>query len=368
MAPVRVLQVVPAMNAGGMENFIMNVYRAIDRQRVQFDFLYHFDTPCFFDEEILALGGRITKLSVRQDLNLPRYLRQLDEFFTARAGYQVLHGHYSGFGMFYNRAARRHGVPVRIGHSHNTASERSLVGLLDAGMSWFFNFDVTDRFACGQEAGKALFRGKPFVFLPNGVDAAAFAFDPARRQTMRAAFGFSPEHRVLGHVGRFTQQKNHAYLLEIFAALAARCPQARLLLVGAGPLEEETRRKAAALGLTDRIVFAGLRRDTAACYDAMDAFLLPSLFEGLPVTMVEAQAAGLPCFVSDRVDRTAGFCDGVRFLPLNDADAWAAALAGPLPGRNPRALEQVRAAHYDIVDTARWLQRFYLHAYGEDTP
>ena len=116
------------------------------------------------------------------------------------------------------------------------------------------------------------------------------------------------------------------------------------------------------------MVFAGLRRDTAACYDAMDAFLLPSLFEGLPVTMVEAQAAGLPCYVSDVVDRSAAIADGVQFLPLNNAPAWAEVLAAPLPGRNPRALEQVRAAHYDIVDTARYLQRFYLHAYGEDMP
>ena len=368
MAPVRVLQVVPAMNAGGMENFIMNVYRAIDRQRVQFDFLYHFDMPCFFDEEITALGGQITKLTVRQDLNLPRYLHQLNQFFSDHPEYKVVHGHYSGFGMFYNHVARRHGVPVRAGHSHNTSSERSLIGLLDASMSWFFNFELTDRFACGQDAGKALFRGKPFVFLPNGVDAAAFAFDPARRETMRASFGFLPEHRVLGHVGRFNQQKNHGYLLEIFAALAARCPEARLLLVGTGPLEEEVRRKAETLGLTDKVVFAGLRRDTAACYDAMDAFLLPSLFEGLPVTMVEAQAAGLPCYVSDVVDRSAAIADGVQFLPLNNAPAWAEVLEAPLPGRNPRALEQVRAAHYDIVDTARYLQRFYLHAYGEDMP
>ena len=197
MAPVRVLQVVPAMNAGGMENFIMNVYRAIDRQRVQFDFLYHFDMPCFFDEEITALGGQITKLTVRQDLNLPRYLHQLNRFFADHPEYKVVHGHYSGFGMFYNHVARRHGVPVRAGHSHNTSSERNLIGLLDASMSWFFNFELTDRFACGQEAGKALFRGKPFVFLPNGVDAAAFAFDPARRETMRASFGFLPEHRVV---------------------------------------------------------------------------------------------------------------------------------------------------------------------------
>ena len=150
MAAIRVLQIVPAMNAGGMETFIMNVYRTIDREKVQFDFLYHYDMPCFYDEEILRLGGRITKLTVRQDNNLPKYLRQLDEFFAQHPEYKVVHGHYSGFGMFYNPAAKKHGVPVRAGHSHNTNYEKNLVGRLDRLMSWFFVGGLTHRFACGQ--------------------------------------------------------------------------------------------------------------------------------------------------------------------------------------------------------------------------
>ena len=120
MPPIRVLQVMPAMDAGGMETFVMNVYRAIDRDKVQFDFLYHYDKPCFYDYEIQALGGQITKLTVRQDNNIPRYLRQLDRFFAANP-YRIIHGHYSGFGMFYNRAARRRGVPERVALSHNRA-------------------------------------------------------------------------------------------------------------------------------------------------------------------------------------------------------------------------------------------------------
>lgn len=365
MAPVRVLQVVPAMNVGGMETFIMNVYRAIDRQKVQFDFLYHYDMPCFYDDEIRALGGRITKLSVRQDNRLGSYLRQLDRFFAGHPEYKVVHGHYSGFGMFYNRAAKRHGVPVRAGHSHNTSTERSLSGLLDAVMSWFFVYGLTDRFACGQQAGRVLYRGRPFIFLPNGIDAAAFAFAPARRTQMREALGLPEDAVVYGHVGRFTQQKNHGYLLDIFAEAARRQPAARLLSLGVGPLESAAREKAQALGIADRVIFAGLQRDTAAYYDAMDAFLLPSLFEGLPVTLVEAQAAGLPCFVSDTVDVTSGFCSGVQFLPLNNAPAWADALLATPLTRNPQATRQVRAAGYDIVNTARFLQEFYLNAYEE---
>ena len=156
MPPIRVLQVMPAMDAGGMETFVMNVYRTIDREKVQFDFLYHYDKPCFFDDEIRALGGRIFKLTVRQDNNLPRYLRELRTLFAAHPEWRIIHGHYSGFGMFYNPAARRAGIPVRCGHSHNTAYERNFVGRLDHFMSSFFNIGLTDQVR--------LLNDKPFYF------------------------------------------------------------------------------------------------------------------------------------------------------------------------------------------------------------
>ncbi len=170
MAPIRVLQVMPAMDAGGMETFVMNVYRTIDRDKVQFDFLYHYDKPCFFDDEICTLGGSIYKMTVRQDNNLPRYLRELRELFAAHPEWRIIHGHYSGFGMFYNPVARRAGIPVRVGHSHNTAYEPNLVGRLDKLMSSRFNAGLTDRFACSQKAGEMLFGKSPFTVLPNGID------------------------------------------------------------------------------------------------------------------------------------------------------------------------------------------------------
>lgn len=366
MEPIRVLQVVPAMNAGGMETFIMNVYRAIDRTKVQFDFLYHYDMPCFYDEEIEALGGHIYKLTVRQDNNLPAYLRQLNEFFAQHTEYRVIHGHYSGFGMFYNPAAKRHGITVRAGHSHNTNYEHNLVGRLDRAMSHFFVGGLTHRFACGMEAGKALYRGKDFTFLPNGVDAAAFTPSAEARARVRAEMGISPEAPVYGHIGRFTQQKNHDYLLDIFKKILERQPDARLLLLGEGPLLPQVQAKAELLGRA--VVFAGVQKNTKDFYSAMDAFLLPSLFEGLPVVLVEAQAAGLPCFVSDTVDHSAAFSDTVRFLPLNAAGQWAdTILAAPL-ARDPQALAHVRSAGYDIVETAAALQKFYLeqHAAAPD--
>ena len=182
MPPIRVLQIMPAMDAGGMETFVMNVYRAVDRSQVQFDFLYHYDKPCFYDAEIEALGGHITKLTVRQDNNIPKYLHDLRAFFTAHPEYKVIHGHYSGFGMFYNAVARRCGVPVRAGHSHNTAYEHNLVGQLDRLMSSRFDHDLTHRFACSQRAGEMLYGKHPFTVLPNGIMTDVFALhDPAAR-------------------------------------------------------------------------------------------------------------------------------------------------------------------------------------------
>lgn len=368
MAPIRVLQIMPAMDAGGMETFVMNVYRAIDRERVQFDFLYHYDKPCFYDYEIQALGGRITKLTVRQDNNLPRYLHQLDQLFARHTEYRIVHGHYSGFGMFYNAAARRRGVPVRVGHSHNTAYEPNLIGRLDRVMSARFNRDLTDRFACSRKAGEMLFGASPFTVLPNGVDTDAFArHDPEARARLREHLGVAPGELLLGHVGRFSAQKNHTGLLRIFAAVRRRRPDARLLLLGTGPLEQETRALADRLGVADRVIFAGVRTNVQAFYHAMDAFLLPSLFEGLPVVLVEAQAAGLPCFVADTIDRGAAFASGVEFLPLEDPEAWADALAGASLARNPLAQTQALAAGFDVRTSAEILQAFYLRRYAEVT-
>ena len=370
MPPIRVLQIMPAMDAGGMETFVMNVYRTIDHEKVQFDFLYHYDKPCFFDDEIRSLGGRIYKLTVRQDNNLPRYLHELRALFAAHPEWRITHGHYSGFGMFYNSVAKRAGIPVRCGHSHNTAYEPNLVGQLDRAMSSLFRFGLTDRFACSEKAGQMLYGKQPFTVVPNGIDTARFAVrDAQRRALLRGELGVTDQEILFGHVGRFTAQKNHVGLLKIFAAVRGRLPRARLVLLGGGEPAyiEKMQSLAAELGLGDSVIFAGVRSNMQSFYDAMDAFLLPSLFEGLPVVLVEAQTAGLPCFVSETVDSGAAFTDRVKFLPLNDAAAWANAIAAVSLRRDPQAREKAVKAGYDIHTSAAVLQEFYLRRYAEVT-
>lgn len=359
MPPERILQIVPAMNCGGMETFIMNVYRHVDRQQVQFDFLTHYAARGFFDDEIEAMGGRIYRLSVREDNNVFKYCRELDDFFAQHPEYKVIHGHYSGFGMFYNHYAKKHGVAVRLGHSHSTGSEKGLVGRLDALMSWFFRFGLTDCLSCGEQAGKALYRSRTFSVYPNGVELAHYAYSPAGRQAARERLGLPQQAVVYGHVGRLAPVKNHAFLLEVFAGLSAAQPEARLLLVGEGPLREALKAQVAALGLVEKVVFAGLQNDTAACYNAMDAFVMPSLYEGFPMVLVEAQANGLLCFVSDTVSAEAALTENFYFLPLQaGAKGWAAQILNtPLQRANTQAT--LKAAGFDIADTAQRLQALY---------
>ena len=356
------------MDAGGMETFVMNVYRTIDRTQVQFDFLYHYNKPCFYDDEIAALGGRITKLTVRQDNNIPRYLRQLDEFFAANP-YRIIHGHYSGFGMFYNRAAKRRGVPVRVGHSHNTAYEPNLVGTLDRLMSSRFDRLLTDRFACSQKAGEMLFGKSPFTVLPNGIRVDDFAKpEPGARERIRAQWQVPDGAPLLGHVGAVFQTEKPSGAVGHFRRGAPPGARRAAGVAGRRPAGRGGARqgRCAGAGGPGGLCRRARRHRRLLC--RMDAFLLPSLFEGLPVVLVEAQAAGLPCFVSDTVDPGAAFADGVHFLPLDAPEAWAQALCGGALARNPNARRQAVDAGYDIRTSARVLQQFYIGRAAGVTP
>lgn len=362
--PIRVLQIVAGMDCGGIENFLMNVYRQIDRSRVQFDFLYHTAQPCFFDAEIGALGGKIYRFPMSEDVNLPAYCRFLDGFFAAHREFACIHGHYSLFGVFYNHYAKKHGVAVRAGHSHTTAPVGAgLNRAADAVLTPLFCRGLTDRFACSAAAGKYLFGKKAFTVCPNGIDADHFAFDAAQRAAVRARYGIPAEAFVVGSVGQFRPEKNQAWLVERFAEACRADLQRdwRLLLVGDGAARGAIKAAAAAHGAADRLLLAGVQADTAPFYSAMDLFALPSVFEGLGIAAVEAQAAGLPCVVSGGVPREADVSGRVRFCPLTDPQGFTAALCAPA-ARAADGPAAVRRAGYDIRQSAALLQRFYEDA------
>lgn len=363
MDPIRILQVVTHMDRGGLETMLMNYYRHMDREKVQFDFLTHRQERAAYDDEIEALGGKIYRLPRLVPWS-KSYLTVLDRFFDNHPEYKIVHVHQDCLSSVILKAAKKHGVPVRIAHSHNANQDRNLKYPIKLWYRREIPQYATNLFACGKDAGDWMFGGAPYQIVDNAIDAAVYTCDPAKRMKMRKQLGLSEEFAV-GHVGRFNPQKNHPFLLAIFAVLLKKEPNDTLLLVGGGEDMPKMQAKARELGIADYIRFMGVRSDVADLMQAMDVFAFPSLYEGLPVTMVEAQAAGLPCIISDKVPPECILTEGlVDVMPLSaGAEAWADAI---LEKRNtPRTDRRTEiAAHgFDITTEAVKLQEFYLEAY-----
>lgn len=368
--PIRVCQYVGKMRAGGVESFLMNYYRHIDRERIQFDFVIDEDSPNHeLVPEIESLGGRVHEVPPYQDLM--RYLPAMERTLRL-GGWEVVHSQVNALSVFPLMAAKRAGVPVRIAHSHSAAGrgEGPRV-LLKHALRAFSDVFPTHRAACSRHAGRWLFGGTPFVVVADAIELSRFSFSPSDRADVRADLGIGERDIVLGHVGRFMEQKNHAFLLDAFAAVARADGGVWLVLVGEGPLMGDVRMQAESLGVSDHVLFLGQRQDVGRLYSAMDAFLLPSLYEGLGMVAIEAQASGLPCLLSDAVPAEAGLAPSVEFLPLSAGpDAWARACVG-LVGTCPRVLGRVphELAQYDIVAAAPRLADLYERAaLGEPWP
>ena len=369
--PVRVLQSVGTMNHGGIEHFVMNLYRSIDRDRVQFDFAYRVDEECVFDDEIRRLGGRIFRCQSpdRHPMGGQRFYEAL---FAGHPEIVAVHEHRTDMSGFLGclRAARRAGVRVRAVHSHNSKPVCATPSKQDrARMAWHLvnrrlaGGLVTHRVACSDLAADWMFgAGSGATIVNNGIDTAAFGFDEGRRRETRAALGIPCGSLVIGNVGRVAPQKNQAFLLDVLEAMPAGSDVC-LLVVGDGPLMGELRDAVAQRGLLGRVCLPGMQADTAGFYCAMDALCMPSRFEGLPVSAVEAQASGLPVLFSDNVSRLSALTEGCSFLPLDEGPRrWAEELVRLCEVARDRRLgvAEVRGAGFDVSDVAELLASIYL--------
>lgn len=360
--PVRVLQVVTNMDRGGLETMLMNYYRQIDRSVLQFDFLTHREAKAAYDDEIQALGGRIYHLPRLVPWS-KKYQAALDAFFADHPEYSVIHVHQDCLSAVILKAAKKRGIPVRIAHSHNANQDKNLKYPIKLFYKRFIPEYATHLMACGRMAGEWMFGGAPFSVLPNAIDAAAYRFDAAKREAMRTALQIGPQSLVIGHVGRFMPPKNHAFLLQIFAAVQQQCPDSRLLLVGDGELRPAIEAQAARHGIADNVIFTGVRSDVNDLLQAMDVFVLPSLYEGLPVTMVEAQAAGLPCIVSNRVSQECVLTEGlVEDISLDKSPhSWAEKILEKHNTPRKNRYDEIVTHGFNITTEAKELQEFYLN-------
>lgn len=345
---------------GGTEAYMMNFYRRFDRGQVQVDFVVHGDARGVYDDEIERLGGSVFHVPVKgQDYRgNTRALREIME----QGQYAAVHAHTDANNAHVLQIAKECGVPLRISHSHNTRtqSDSRLRRLYNGLEKRRIPYVATHLFACSEPAGRWLYGRQPFVVIPNAIEIERFAFDSVRREEMRRQLGLT-DQLVVGHVGRFSFQKNHPFLLEIFAEMANRRPDATLLLIGDGENRERIERLIRLRGLKERVRIVPPTPRVADYMQAMDVFLLPSHFEGFAVVLVEAQTAGLPCFASLDAVPNADLTGLVSYISLSEPPSvWAEQVLRQPDTKREDAWRPVADAGYDIAAAAERLQRFYL--------
>lgn len=361
--PIRILHVIGVMNRGGAETMIMNLYRRIDRTKIQFDFVQNENYGAAYDDEIIALGGNIYHCPRYRGKNHFAYTKWWQAFFEKhKHEYPIVHGHIGSTAAIYLSIAKKYGA-YTIAHSHSAGAGSGLYRLF----AYPTRYVADHFFACSRDAGVSRY-GKRFgtdasccQVLNNAVDTQIFAFNPEIRSQARRKLCIEESTLVVGHVGRFADAKNHKFLLDIFDRLHQQAPDSVLLLVGDGELRPQIEARIAQKHLDGAVTLTGVQPDVWNYYQAMDVFLMPSLYEGLPVSLVEAQAAGLPCCVSDVVPHESAITDLVHFRSLcDDAAVWADWVLTRAAEDRVDVRQQLRQAGYDISSTAQRLEKFYI--------
>lgn len=425
METIRILHVFGKLNIGGAESRVMDIYRAIDRSRVQFDFVVHTDEPCYFDEEVRALGGRIFSVPRFTVSNLSEYKKAwrklLDEHRIvkdcygentadinnkrlpkeAKSEFAMIQGHMTSTASIYLPIAKECGIPVTIAHARSAGVDPGLKGKITRFLRRNLSTKADHLFTCSELASKAVFgenaiNTRKITFVPNAVDTAKFRFNTDIRNEVRAELNIS-DRFVFGHVGRVHYAKNHEYLLQIFCDILKKWPHDEeitdviktsgfevpegvnvssqifstppvLLLVGDGPRMEEMKDFAKTLGIMENVIFLGSRPDVYRYYDAMDMFLYPSRYEGLPGTVVEAQACGLPIIMSDELCDEVVITDLIETMGINiPASAWSKKVVDGLNSYICRGKTKIRQQYcdrvhdsgFDVHTQALRLMKFY---------
>ena len=354
----RVLCMLSSMNAGGAETFLMKVYRNLDRECYQMDFCINVKEKCFYEDEILSMGGRIFRIPSKSE-NLKEFKRQLTDLIQREKYEYVLRITSSAMGFMDLKIAKKAGARVCCARSSNASDGDSMVAKVMHRLGRILYKKYVDvAFAPSDLAAAYTFGQKAYddgkvAILHNAVDLGVFYYDEAARAAIREEFKIGSDKLVLGHVGRFFEQKNHMFLADVFKSVHDKHPNAVLLLVGDGPLKEAFEQKIDELGLRDHVIFAGVRSDVPKILSAMDVFVFPSFYEGMPNTVIEAQATGLPCVIADTITREANITGLVEYLPLSlSADAWRDAVEKTLNFPRKDTKEDFFRQRYDVDSMA----------------
>lgn len=363
---IRVLYFVDRMLRGGIQTFVLENMRHMDKNKIQIDYLLLDDGNHYELEDVLEKEGaivyKLTGIWLRTPIDFISYQKAIHDFFARNNNYDVVHLHSSSKNWMVLYYAKKYGIKIRIAHSHNigfqTHSKAQL--LLAEAFKPLLKKYATHYFACSEDAGKWLFGDSSVTVVHNAVDLKKFSYNAEKRKRIRKEYQLETAF-VIGHVGRFTTQKNHSFLLEIFSEIVKKRPDAKLLLVGEGILENEIVEKANGMQLADKIVFSGFHSNVEEYMSAMDIFLFPSLFEGLGLVLIEAQANGLPCFTSDVVvPQEAKISELLNYISLEKSPKEWANIIMKSNLKRRDVSNEIRKHGYEIEDTAKFLQNFYI--------
>lgn len=362
--PIRIAQIIGKWVGGGVESVVMNYYRNIDRSKIQFDFICDNDSTNIPYEEIEQLGGKVILIPPYQKVF--KYQKELRKVLK-EGNYKIVHSHINTLSVFPLYAAKKVGIPVRIAHSHSTTNKKEWKkNILKQVLRPFSKVFATHYFACTEHAGRWLFGNKEYdngnvYLLNNAIDLNKFKYNEKKRKEKRKELSISDDTLVIGHIGRFMKQKNHEFLIEIFNEIHKKNKNSVLLLAGQGPLVDEMKQKVEELKMLNSVVFLGQRDDAAELYQAFDVFMLPSLYEGLGIVLIEAQCAGVPSFASTEVPEIAKVSNILDFIDLNTSkEMWADIILQSIKDyERKNYLKDCQKCGYDIKIEVKKLENEY---------
>ena len=362
---LHVLHVFGKLNRGGAESRVMDLYRNMDRTKVQFDFMQHTTKVCDFQPEIEQLGGKVYHVSPFRFWNYFSYCKAWKQFISEHPEIRIVHGHMTSTASIYLPIVHKKGV-FTIAHSRNAGVDKGIKGKLTKFLRRNLKEKCDRCFACSKLAGEAVFGREAMeqgnvTIIPNAIDAARFTFDPEVRRQKREELHIQTEEFLIGEVGRFDPQKNQKYAVEILAECRKKNFPAKLILIGEGPLMETVRQQVEELRLQEYVIFTGLQKNVVPFYQAMDFFLLPSFYEGLPGVAVEAQASGLRGILSDAITTETAMTTLMEFRSVQEpAKVWADRIVACGHYERQNTLKELQEAGFDVKNLAKRLQNFYL--------
>ncbi|WP_338487554.1 glycosyltransferase family 1 protein [Ruoffia tabacinasalis] len=361
--PIKVLQVLATLNRGGAESMIMNIYRNIDRSKVQFDFVVNESEEEYaFEEEVKSLGGKIYTIPKFNYSNLPSYSQKWRTLFENHSEWKIIHAHHTTPAFIYLKIAQEYGMKT-ISHSHTAGMEKNPKAKLKKILRYPLRYESDLLVSCSDKAAEWMFgkKGKETKILYNAIETEKYVYNDDIRKSIRNKLSLNNKV-VIGHVGRFDLEKNHDFLIDIFFEYHKINPESKLLLVGVGKLEEKIKEKVDEYNISDNVLFLGARSDVNDLLQSMDIFIMPSLFEGLPVTLIEAQASGLPILASDTITKEVEITNLVKFKDIkSDTIEWAKEINNLINMPRTNRYNEIVEAGYDVAQSSRELENIYIN-------